>query len=69
MVWQEVSPGIYTCYFENWHVTEIKLDTDVYGKGKYQYVAILEADKVTAKTWPEIKQKILQTKQAQLFEN
>jgi len=68
MVWKEVSPGIFTGYYQDWHITKIILYTDVYKKDHLQFVAISNDKKFTATNWEAICTKILNTKQFQLFE-
>ena len=61
--WSEKSPGIWMGQYEGWAVTKIALHNDVYGVTHYQYIAILgklyDTCRLTAKTWPKLKQQIV----------
>jgi len=65
MIWTEVSPGIKTGYFMEWHITEIELSRNVYGVAKYTYIAIYQDQKLTGTTWPKTSEKILMKRQSQ----
>lgn len=67
MIWQQVSPGIYTTQYMGVVVHKIFQYKNRYNKDIYTYECMYKGKPYTGSSWDYIKSKILATTQTSLF--
>lgn len=66
MIWNEVSPDIWTANYCGWSVTAILEYRDAKGE-HYTYIAVKDQQRFASSSWSYLRSKILRTRQLVLF--